>query len=781
LVIVLWVAVATLVLPAAARSLPPRASDAVPTAQDVPGASLRGESPAAWIARLPRALRTSVRGAALQQLVTAHAPTRSVLARAVVFSSSSSAAQAVAVFRKRRSMKDDATALGMPAKALKGAATIFWRQGLLVAELIYAGSTPPAGAKVASAFVALLRSRVVARDAETVWSNILATAAAQRIVTKRTALQAFAVAVAPLPGVKRPSGPIGLIGSGDDALDWALYYYRQLTPAQQRVIRAALELPGKHSTTKARRLPAGSSEPNDTPITIGPTADVPAWSKRANDLAAAFGKKFGFPPTFRAYVFRAALKTGVLGRSIGRDDQFSGAGMPTTCDIYVNSAYGEPAEEVLAHEVFHCWQMQLVGGYNAFQVVHTTRQDTWLTDGGANWAACDITRGVAPEMRAYFKDYAEAPFADEPVGLFGMSYEAIGFFSQLERQGLDPYKTTGAALKEESSGEAFKALVGVGEAAEPFYDDWASSFAQSDDRSQPWTMAGTCYRRDSTQVRPTPLPINELSKELLDTGKLQPELWSLDPAPGNYQVQISVSSGRVRISAGKIDDVIVPDKPKSYCLRDLQGDHTPLVALTGDLVGGSATIRGIRGACAPTVTRATFKVDNAQWTINNGSGIWQVNVNWDITWAGDAEPSTLALKKGNTWTAGRASIGGAGTYTYTDPSAPSQKCTGLLNLADAADSPFDSKVTVVEESSTHDSWALLFQVAPDGQGYSVESSCRPPPFGETDLPDDGHRFEALVPLRASSSGGRQTPPPITVSPEGAGENWSGTVTLEGEW
>ena len=546
-------------------------------------------------------------------------------------------------------------------------------------------------------------------------------------------------------------------------------------------MKAALEPPGKHST-KARRLPAASSKPNDTPIiTIGPREEVPAWSKRADDLAAAFGdkSKLGIAPTFRAFVYRRALAPENLAESVGLDDRFSGAGSPTLCEIAVNSAYGDPGQEVLAHEVFHCFQMQLVGSYNAFQVVHTTRRDQWLTEGGANWAACDLTGG-GPVTRGWFKTYEQAPFAEKPVGLFGMDYQAIGFFSQLERQGLNPYASMSAALKERSSDEAFKALVGPG-AAELFFDDWGSSFAQSVNRSQPWRMAGTCYRRDSAEVTPTPLPINELSVEPLITGKLQPEIWSLDPAPGNYQVRISVSSGRVRISAGKIDDLIMPDKPKSYCLRDLQGGQTPLVALTGDLVGGSATIRGIRGACAPTVTRATFKVDNATWNINNGSGIWQVNVNWNITWTSGAEPSTLVLKKGNAWTAGRADIAGAGTYTYTNPSAPAQKCTGLLNLADAADSPFDSKVTVVEESSTHDSWALLFQVAPDGQGYSVESSCRPPPFGETDLPDEGHRFEALVPLHASSSGGRQTPPPITVSPEGAGESWSGMVTLEGEW
>ena len=181
--IVWWVAVATLVMPAAVRSMPPRASDAVLTAHDVPGASFRSESPSAWIAELPRALRTSVRGVAQQQLVTAHAPTRSVLARAVVFSSSSSAARAVAVFRKQRSLKLDAAALDIPPKALKSASTSFWRHGSLVGEFVYAGSTPTASAKVAAAFVALLRSRVAARDAETVWSDILATAAAQRTVT----------------------------------------------------------------------------------------------------------------------------------------------------------------------------------------------------------------------------------------------------------------------------------------------------------------------------------------------------------------------------------------------------------------------------------------------------------------------------------------------------------------------------------------------------------------------------------------------------------------------
>ena len=62
-------------------------------------------------------------------------------------------------------------------------------------------------------------------------------------IDRVTALQAFALAFSPPPGVSVPAGPAETIPSGTGPLRWVLAHFGELTPAQQRAVRAVTPRP----------------------------------------------------------------------------------------------------------------------------------------------------------------------------------------------------------------------------------------------------------------------------------------------------------------------------------------------------------------------------------------------------------------------------------------------------------------------------------------------------------------------------------------------------------
>src|SRR6516162_5288173 len=59
-------------------------------------------------------------------------------------------------------------------------------------------------------------------------------------IDRDTALQAFALAFTPPPGVSVPAGPSEPIPSGSGPLRWVTGHLAELTPAQQRAVRAVV-------------------------------------------------------------------------------------------------------------------------------------------------------------------------------------------------------------------------------------------------------------------------------------------------------------------------------------------------------------------------------------------------------------------------------------------------------------------------------------------------------------------------------------------------------------
>jgi hypothetical protein len=129
-----------------------------------------------------------------------------------------------------------------------GRAHAVWNAGSLVGQISVLGTGRP-GASLARAAAVSVRVRVAAALAKTAWDKVLDQVRPDGRVTVSTALQAFSLAIAPLPGVRVPAGP-ARIPDGTLAINWVLAKFSRLTAAQQAAVTQAFN--GLHGATQAR-------------------------------------------------------------------------------------------------------------------------------------------------------------------------------------------------------------------------------------------------------------------------------------------------------------------------------------------------------------------------------------------------------------------------------------------------------------------------------------------------------------------------------------------------
>jgi hypothetical protein len=418
---------------------------------------------------------------------------------------------------------------------------------------------------------------------------VLARAAREPRVTKQTAMQAFALAFGPLPGVDVPRTDHGEVGSGDPAIDWLLAYWTRLTTTQRAAATSALRAgwPQASSPALGTRLPPEQQD----------------LSQRADAYAREYAARLQLAPTFQSYVFTKAFAFGKLGPiavSYGFDAAGGITGTPTRCVIQVNTDRTDPTTigEALAREVFHCFQMQILGSMLRLGPVAAGEQ--WLTGGGAVWATCEVEPGLVGQ--GWYASYLD----QRASSLFDRSFDAIGFFSELaQATAASPFASMAAALTAGTDTGSYQALVGTNQ--EQLLDDWAASYADDAQLGPPWTMGGPC--RPEQAFTGSMLPLGPTTVSDLETLPLAAQLRTLELKPGNYLVTVRVNSGRVRLSAPGIDDVIAPKNgDRSYCVGTCSCAATnedgsrpkPLavqtaqpslfLALTGDLGAGEATV-----------------------------------------------------------------------------------------------------------------------------------------------------------------------------------------------
>ncbi|HEX2626058.1 MAG TPA: hypothetical protein VHL56_04050 [Candidatus Limnocylindrales bacterium] len=426
------------------------------------------------------------------------------------------------------------------------------------------------------------------------WSRALADVDDDGRFSLDAALRLFAIAYGPLPGMDAPQDRSG-VSDGTVAIDAVMSHRDELTTDQLAAVDKALE------------VPAGT----DT-VTIPPVGAA-AGSATSHIVLAALSKDEQEFLRGSAAHFRERI-AGLLGRDFlgditlvfmnradpdGADaDSWSDwpGGVFGGCRIRLYTAFTaalpQYRDQVLAHEVFHCFQ------HDAYRTIEAeSAVPRWVIEGQAEWAA------------AFLIDYPNdwwIPYLQQPTTpLTKRSYDAIGFYAHLAESGTDPW-TIFDDMWVAGSGNA-DLFAASGATADAFLDSVASGVMLLPNLGAGWTTGGAGMV-DSTWAYHSPGDV------ALGNGG------SLTFTAAMFASDIKVihatadmlhftENGHARLADGTTDTTALEDA--WYCVQGhtctsdcpgdgpavvIRGDLDPrfLLALAGGLTGTTATIEGVK-------------------------------------------------------------------------------------------------------------------------------------------------------------------------------------------
>jgi hypothetical protein len=241
-----------------------------------------------------------------------------------------------------------------------------------------------------------------------------------------TVLQAFDKLVSPMPGAPHRPGVLGEAVDASAAIRWAFAYRDQLSPEQQEALNAVLTAPGGPvvGPSEAEGEEAKRHHPLSAAQADPLQQQFETWTRAAEVRLKGHNQVFNHPirvrydPTIKDY--GQAVPEWVFG--VGND-----------CKVTFGPLANDPVEgpATAVHELIHClegehWQP---GG----------QSPDWITEGLAAWGEAEIMQEwigrAAPSVRPYMEGWLKDPGAD----LFRRSYDAIGYWALVKKQGLDPW------------------------------------------------------------------------------------------------------------------------------------------------------------------------------------------------------------------------------------------------------------------------------------------------------------------------------------------------------
>ncbi len=162
-----------------------------------------------------------------------------------------------------------------------------------------------------------------------------------------------------------------------------------------------------------------------------------------------------------------------------------------TCTVHFNptilTATARVLAETIPHEVFHCYQ-----AYMASTLLADAKIPDWINEGGAEWVGAtlsgnadapgDLMSGRDGGSWVHCLNHPERP-------LYGLSYDALCFFSEMDEQGRSPWDHFWALSTEYGVSGNQGAFVGAS-GGEPFLDDWARSVVRAPSLGAAWDLTG---------------------------------------------------------------------------------------------------------------------------------------------------------------------------------------------------------------------------------------------------------------------------------------------------
>jgi len=295
-------------------------------------------------------------------------------------------------------------------------------------------------------------------------------------VSKETALEAFALAIAPLPGVTPPTGSQPALYErmdGTFAIDWIVPYLDELTPDQKAVVDAALS-PDANAPV-VTPAPSGSSG-----VRIVLAADKPASyyagliASAQSVIAGKLGRSLhlGWSVTINA---TQGDSDATLAYTVMGIKPVQGV---TGCTVHINPTLAAVTESAadsatMAHEIFHCFQSDWLDQHGGYRTI-----PDWIKEGQAEWVG-ETVGGPSTVGQNWWGTY----LTTMDTALWQRTYDAVGFYLHLSEVGIDPWKHLDAMLAATSNSDAFKA---AGATDDSFLDTWSSGLFRDSKLGAPW-------------------------------------------------------------------------------------------------------------------------------------------------------------------------------------------------------------------------------------------------------------------------------------------------------
>ena len=456
---------------------------------------------------------------------------------------------------------------------------LFLAAGLLVTACTSDRETPPTSTPIPALGSA--------------WQAVLDQVQPDGTVSAQTALQAFAVAFGPLPGVSVPPGDPGTIPSGTAALRWLVGHWQAITP-EQRAAAAAL-------VPELQDLRAGSTATGVNAPAAVRVAPTPKRSdffytqlaeQAAKDIEARVGTSLGIPIQAKVGVpvdWIAAAETGVYTSSGGH------SGTPGKCVITISAAgdsyVGDDVAAMIAHEVWHCFQ----GAKAGLARYWSASMPSWVREGEAEWVGATLYPN-APINSMFWPNYLNSP----QVGLFARSYTAIGFYAQLASSGVNTWTKLLPILLANDNSAAF---VAAGADQDSFLDIWSSGYAREATRGTPWDITGPGVT--GTRASRTPLQVAAGASVAVQAAPYANAVYGI--SDGSAEVLMISTSGHGRVSDGAGHDYLTQGdgtfchRPGGCACPNQQTSTPPppalpgpdvVLAITGGPAGASGTVVG---------------------------------------------------------------------------------------------------------------------------------------------------------------------------------------------
>ncbi len=363
-------------------------------------------------------------------------------------------------------------------------------------------------AAIVAAAVALTGCSTIGKTAEerqpeqSAWEKVLDGIGPDGQISKDTALKAFSLAVAPLPGVKTPSGGEITIRSGSAAVRWTLGHWSELTPEQQAVVKRAIA-PGPGAVVARAAKPGTGGGGADLP-----EKDVKVLAPLVADGVATLEQRLGRSLRSRVTVEVETSPDSDEPRALAmaspRDADGGYDGVPVTCDVLMYprafTMTRAAVLETVYHEVFHCFQAELFPDLATF--FDKGMPMNWLIEGQAEWAG-NAVAGSAEGGTHHWKTYLTEP----GKSLYRRAYDATGFYAHLAESGIDPWKVMDGMITAALSGgneAAFNAATGANAAA--FLDTWPSGYARGRRPGKAWDTTGPGITNDQMTVHTAAVP-----------------------------------------------------------------------------------------------------------------------------------------------------------------------------------------------------------------------------------------------------------------------------------